>query len=249
MKIFNRSWFLLAIAAGFCWGVWGVISKFISGDVSPFLTHLLFSVGMIATIPFVIRKCNTKNLNRKGLLYGITGAVFAIGGNIAIYYAFTKGGNASIVVPLTNLYPLVTIVIALIILKEKLNGINVLGFFLVLPAIVLLSGYSELFTDPDTFFRILKLQNWLWYSLIAFVCWGLFSIAQKITTNYLSAEWSYFVFIIVSIVISAFFIFSNMIEKVPSTKEFTLGSIAGLLNGLGVLSALQLTGLRGRRQP
>ncbi len=55
---------------------------------------------------------------------GFIAGCFAIAGNVAVFYAFTKGGQASIVIPVTNLYPLVTIVIAVLAFKEKLNIIK-----------------------------------------------------------------------------------------------------------------------------
>ncbi len=237
MKDNNRKWLIYAIVAGLCWGVWGVLAKLIAEDVSPFLNHVLFSIGMLCTLPLVIKQCRPKELNRAGLLWGLVAGVFAISGNLAIYYAFTSGGQASIVIPLTNLYPLVTILIAVVFLKERLNGLNVFGLLLALPAILLLSGYSQIFTDPGAFFKTVELKSWLWFSVIAFVCWGVFSAAQKITTNYVSAQWAYALFIGVSAIISLWFLVSGQAVFTLSGKSVGIGSLAGILNGLGVLAS------------
>jgi len=233
----NNIWFLYAIAAGMLWGIWGVVAKLISEEVNPFMNHLLFTVGMLCTLPFVIGKCKRATFQRKGLLWGCIAGFFAIAGNIAVFYAFSNGGQASIVIPVTNLYPLVTIVIAVIAFKEKLNLVNVAGILLSLPAILLLSGETLWFTDPVAFLKDIGLQEWLLYSLAAIFCWGIFSAAQKVTTNHISAEWSYAVFVLSSVLISAGFLIGGKINFSISTTTIYYGSFAGMLNGLGVLAS------------
>ncbi|HZG25122.1 MAG TPA: DMT family transporter [Chitinophagaceae bacterium] len=237
MKANNKMWLVFAIVAGLCWGVWGVLAKLIAEDVSPYLNHVLFTIGMLFTVPFVLKKCRVKKLNKKGLMWGIIAGSFALIGNLGVYYAFSSGGEASIVIPLTNLYPIVTILIAILLLKERLNLYNVLGLLLALPAIILLSGYSLLFTNPGEFFSTVQLKSWLWFSLVAFACWGIFSAAQKITTNHVEAEWAYAIFILTSVVIAVGFLLSGKAGSVLSTRSTVIGSIAGMLNGLGVLAS------------
>jgi len=238
MKNFkNKLWLLFAISAGLCWGVWGVVAKFISDDVNPYMNHVLFTIGMLCTIPLVIRKCKMPALNSKGFVWGLIAGVVAVAGNVSVYYAFSSGGQASIVIPATNLYPLVTILIAIVFFKEKMNAFNVFGLLLAIPAILLLSGEPLLFTDPAGFFKALGLNNWLLYSFAALVCWGVFSACQKVTTNHISAEWSYAVFVIASVLISLIFLSTGKVNFALSQKTFVLGTIAGMLNGLGVLAS------------
>lgn len=237
MKMDNRKWLAYAVTAGLCWGVWGTLAKFISEDVSPYMNHIVFTIGMLFTLPLAARKCRRNQLNRKGVLWGFIAGFFAISGNIAIYYAFTSGGEASIVVPLTNLYPMVTIIIAFLFLKEKLNILNVAGLFMALPAIVLLSGYYSMLTDPVDFFKTIELENWLWFSLISFFCWGIFSVSQKITTNNLTTEWAYIIFIVTSVLFSIGFLIAGKADLALSARSASLGSLAGMLNGLGVLAS------------
>ena len=98
--------------AAFFWGCWGVVAKLISDDVSPFTNHLLFSVGMLFTLPLIVKKVRVTTPNRKGITWGLVAGILAIAGNVAVYKAFSTGGLAAIVIPVTNLYPLVTIGLA-----------------------------------------------------------------------------------------------------------------------------------------
>jgi len=115
----ERLWLVYAILAGLCWGIWGVLAKFISSDISPYVNHLMFTIGMLFTIPLIIRKCKIKEFNIRGFIWGLVAGILAITGNVAVYQSFGTGGLAAVVIPITNLYPLVTIVIAILILKEK----------------------------------------------------------------------------------------------------------------------------------
>ena len=237
MSIKGNMWFVYAVAAGLLWGVWGVVAKLIAEDVTPFMNHLLFTCGMLFTLPFVLRKCSRATFKWTGLIWGCIAGCFAIAGNVAVFYAFSRGGQASIVIPVTNLYPLVTIVIAVLAFKERLNLINVLGILLSVPAILLLSGETLLFTDPAAFFKGIGLNEWFLFSLAAIFCWGVFSAAQKVTTNHISAEWSYLAFVLTSVLITIGFLLSGTIHFHLSGKTIALGSLAGMLNGLGVLAS------------
>lgn len=234
----KRLWLIYAIIAGLCWGIWGILAKYIADDVSPYMNHILFTLGMLFTLPFVIRKKAFLALNQKGVIWGVTAGLFAVGGNIAVYYAFSSGGNASVVIPLTNLYPIITICIAIIFLKERLNMLNKIGILIALPAILLLSGETLLFKNPSAFVKNLDLSPWLWFSLMALVSWGVFSAAQKVSTNHISAKGSYLMFILTSVAISLAFWISGLAQPDLSNSTISLGALAGMLNGLGVLSSL-----------
>jgi drug/metabolite transporter (DMT)-like permease len=237
MNLKEKKWLWFAITAGLLWGIWGIIAKGISGDVSPFMNHILFTCGMIFTIPIVIRKCKWATLSKKGALWAIIAGTFAISGNVAVFYAFSLGGQAAIVIPLTNLYPLITIIVAVIFLKEKLNGWNIVGLLLAIPAILLLSGQHLLFENPRAFLSSINGESWLLYALCALICWGLFSLSQKIATNHISAEWSYAIFIFTSVIISMLFVLAGKWQTGLSQSNWVAGIIAGAVNGGGVLAS------------
>jgi uncharacterized membrane protein len=178
---------------------------------------------------------------------------------VAVFQSFSIGGLAAIVIPLTNLYPLVTITIALLIFKEKLNWVNGIGILIVIPAVIMLSGQTVLFDNPVSFIKNIGLNAWLLFALVALVFWGIFSAAQKVTTNYISAEWAYVAFIMSSVLITLIFIVLGKATFDFTINTFLLGSLAGMLNGLGILcsfsaykaegKASQVTTIAGAIQP
>jgi transporter family protein len=69
----------------------------------------------------------------------ISGAGLALG--LLFYYMALEKGEVSIVVPLTAIYPIVSVLLGCIILKEKPSTLQWIGVFLVVAgAVLLLSG-------------------------------------------------------------------------------------------------------------
>jgi len=72
------------------------------------------------------------------LLIALVG--FTLGfGNLAILAAFARGGKASIITPLTGLYPVVSVPIAVCFLKETVGAREAIGIALALLSVVALS--------------------------------------------------------------------------------------------------------------
>ncbi len=232
----GKLWLGFTILAAVSWGFWGILTKFISGDISPYTTHFLFTIGAIFTLPLVLRQTKTKKINIKAIAFGTGAGILAILGNVSVYQSFRMGGKAAVVIPFTNLYPLVTVFIALLIFKEKLNRMNILGIFIVVPTIVILSGQSQIFNDPVLFFKNLNLEIWIFFALLSLLLFGLFSASQKVISNYLSSSWSYISFVCSSVLVSVCFITFGLIDFNFSPHTFWVGSLAGLLDGIGVLA-------------
>jgi transporter family protein len=66
-----------------------------------------------------------------GLLNGL--------GVLTSFAALERGGKASVVIPIINLYPLITIVLAWLFLGERLSKIHMLGVCFALAGVILLS--------------------------------------------------------------------------------------------------------------
>jgi drug/metabolite transporter (DMT)-like permease len=242
----DRAWLVYTILAAFSWGIWGVLTKFISSDVSPFVIHVMFTIGALFTLPLVIRNCKRQEVSIKALFGGIGASILVVLGNVSVYQSFKMGGQAAVVIPFTNLYPIVTIIIALLIFKEKLKRINYLGIFIIIPAILFLSGQSQIFSDPLHIFQTTGLKVWFVFAFLSLLLFGLFSASQKVISTYLSTGWSYLSFVISSVLVSVCFIAFGMIDFNFQQKVLWVGSAAGFLDGLGVLAIYSAYGAKGK---
>jgi drug/metabolite transporter (DMT)-like permease len=99
-------------------------------------------------------------------------------GNVFYYDVLGRGGKAALIVPLTALYPLVTILLAMLLLKERLNRIQLGGVLLSLIAIYLFNVQRE-----EGF-----LSKSLVYALAPIALWGTAGFLQKLSTNHISGE-------------------------------------------------------------
>jgi transporter family protein len=135
-------WMLLSLLTVALWGAWGLESKIIVDRMSPWTNQVLFSIGLM---PLVLWMAFSKNLRRtagsrkKGSTYGFVTGLLGGSGNIALYLALARGGKASVVIPFVGLAPLVTVILALLLLGESLNRTQVVGVVLALISIYLLS--------------------------------------------------------------------------------------------------------------
>ncbi len=229
-------WLVYSILAALTWGVWGILTKFISGDTGPFATHFMFTSGALLTLPLVIRHCKITEANIKGIIFGVGAGIIVVLGNVSVYQSFKMGGQAAIVIPFTNLYPIVTILVALAVFKEKLTPLNALGIFIVVPAIIIMSGQSEILRDPLHFFKNVGPKSWLIFAFTSLILFGLYSASQKVIAGNLTASWSYISFIISSLMVSISFIAFGLVDFHFQQKSFWFGSAAGFLDGLGVLA-------------
>lgn len=122
------------------WGIWGFAAKVAISDIG---LQAIFWISVISDILIVLYLLISNQffplrLEEKGIMYSI---ISGITGGIAIilFYILLKKYHASIVLPLTSLYPVVVVILGILILKEKITYLNGIGVVLALIAIYLLS--------------------------------------------------------------------------------------------------------------
>jgi bacterial/archaeal transporter family protein len=129
---------LLTIVA---WGAWGVVSKVASASVDADTNQIFFTIGLVPLILLVLKspRLATGTQRTLGITWAFITGILGGTGNIAFFHALVIGGKVSIVVPATALFPLVTVILAVTFLHERLGKLQILGLVLALAAIYLLS--------------------------------------------------------------------------------------------------------------
>ena len=123
------------------WGIFGFFSKIAATRIG--LQSLIW--GSIFTIPpiaisylAITKQLSPLNLDKIGITASLLGGAAAIIGSI-FFTILLKNQQVSLVVPFTGLYPLATIILALIFLGERLSAIQVLGIGLAIVSLILIS--------------------------------------------------------------------------------------------------------------
>jgi bacterial/archaeal transporter family protein len=132
-------WLWYALLCVFWWGLWGFLSKVGSAEATPMQMQILFTLGMIpVALAMLLRMRGKMERNRQGMAYGILSGV-ATGLGTLGYYAALRQQSASVVTPVTGLFPVLTVVLAYLLLHERLNKVQISGMLLALASIVILS--------------------------------------------------------------------------------------------------------------
>jgi bacterial/archaeal transporter family protein len=135
------AWLIYSILTLLFWGIWGATSKAVSDDIDAYTNQVFFGIGMVPLVLLVAFSPRLKGgvQRRQGIFFAFATGILGGTGNIAFFRSLMTGGKASVVVPATSLSPLVTVLMGYFILKERLTGVQKLGFILALVAIYLLS--------------------------------------------------------------------------------------------------------------
>jgi transporter family protein len=135
-------WLAFSVLTILVWGAWGAISKVASEGVDANTNQVFFTFGLLPLIAIVWkspRNAGGGAGRRIGIGWAFLTGILGGTGNIAFFHALVIGGKASVVSPATALFPLVTVILAITLLHERVGTGQKIGLVLALVAIYLLS--------------------------------------------------------------------------------------------------------------
>ena len=133
-------WLLFSIVALFLWGITGVTQKLSTNRITSERSFLWFCWAMVALSAVVMFAVHLQwGLGRAVLISAIAGGALNGMGAWTSFRALESGGKASVVISLVSLYPLLTVLLAVLILGERLTGLQIMGAFTAIVAAILLS--------------------------------------------------------------------------------------------------------------
>jgi len=132
-------WLTYALLCIIAWGTWGFVAKLGADKIAPGPLQILATAGTLplALVAFLQLRMRLEKDGR-GITYGILNGVLS-GIGLLAYYAAVSRGKVSVVGSVTSLFPLLTVVLAFIFLRERLNRVQVVGVALSLVAIAIFS--------------------------------------------------------------------------------------------------------------
>ena len=137
--VFKADWFNFSLIVLFLWGLWGFFSKIATYYVSPASVFLYGSVGALLVCIFSVISLGFRfEAHPIGIVLGTLTGVFGAAGVIFFFFAM-KEGNATVIVTMTALYPLVTLLLSYLILSEQITLKQTVGILFAIIAMVLLS--------------------------------------------------------------------------------------------------------------
>lgn len=133
-------WLVFSIVALVLWGITGITQKLSTNRITSERSFLWFCWAMVALSAAVFAFARPHaSLGTLVIGCSIAGGTLNGLGAWTSFRALESGGKASIVISLISLYPLLTVVLAVLLLGERLTLMQTAGAILAIGAAILLS--------------------------------------------------------------------------------------------------------------
>lgn len=134
-----KEWTFYSMLSILAWGVWAFLPKFALNWVDPKSAFIYQVLGGILTGVAVFLVLRPElGLDIRGIVPSVlTGIVGYLG--LLFFMLAVRSGKVSIIAPLTALYPVVTLALAFIFFREKLNFVQMTGMVLAVLSVILIS--------------------------------------------------------------------------------------------------------------
>lgn len=136
--ILPGNWFTYTALSLLLYGVWGFLSKLATNYIDP-KTTLFYDIlgGILVGVVLAINTPIQLQNDIRGILYAILIGIAGTTATLFFFIAVSKS-SVSVVLPLTSLYPGITVILAFLILKEPISLRQGIGILMAVVALVLL---------------------------------------------------------------------------------------------------------------
>lgn len=173
----NKSWLLYAMITTVLWGVWGAFIEI--PEKAGFAATLGYSAWALTMVPVAIVALKIikwkLDYDRRSILLGMSAGLLGCGGQLILFQVL-RIGPAYIVFPIISLYPVLTIILSVVIIREKASKRSWIGIVLALVAILLLS-----YQPPGN--SVVSGYVWLLLAMVVFIMWGVQAYIMKFASD------------------------------------------------------------------
>jgi drug/metabolite transporter (DMT)-like permease len=228
----SKLWLLYAVVTTVFWGIWGAFIEIPEKAGFPAtLGYVVWSLTMIPCSLAALKIIHWKpETDKRSVFLGMAIGLLGAGGQLILFEALREG-PAYIVFPLISLFPVLTIILSVLFLKEKATRKIWIGIILALIAAVFLANPK--FVDAGG-----HSGSWLLLSVIVFLMWGLQAYVMKFSNLTMKAE-SIFMYMCISGLALAPVAFAMTDFSHPINWGFKgpwLAAIVHILNSIGALT-------------
>lgn len=224
------SWLMWTLAALLSWGVWAVLSKWLGAALTAEQSQALSTLGLLPILPVLaLRARGTwSGASRRGVAFAFLGGVITCLGNIAFYAALARGEKVASVASLTAISPLVTVILALVVLQERMNSVQWGGLALSFVAIWLFNIQNDRGMFSST----------VLYALPPILLWGASGFLQKVATNHLPGDVAALVYLAAFVPVGLYFAWRAPWPAAIEPRVWLLAGTLGFFIAFGNLAVL-----------
>jgi drug/metabolite transporter (DMT)-like permease len=179
--VLAHRWLRYALLTTLMWGVWGAFTSLPSEHGFPdTLTYVVWALTMIPPAVWALRRAQTPlQRDARSVALGLTIGLLGAGGQMLLFRAVTLGPTY-LVFPIVSLSPVVTILLSLLLLRERTGRLGLAGITLAVISLPLFD-YS-----PDV--QAHHFGSWFILALAVMLAWGLQAYFIKLANASMSAE-------------------------------------------------------------
>lgn len=172
-----KPWLFHALAVTVLWGTWGALIEIPEQAGFPAtLSYMAWSMVLIPVSIYALYRNKWElDSDGKSIFYGMSAGLLGCGGQLILFQALINS-PAYLFFPIISLNPAITIILSVLVIKERASKLAWIGIFLALFAILMLS-YQEPDTNGNTNY------SWLLIALLISAMWG----AQAFIIKYASS--------------------------------------------------------------
>lgn len=229
----SRSWLTYAIITTLFWGVWGALIEI--PEKAGFPSTLGYVVWALTMVPCALVALNHINwqieTDRRSIFLGSAVGFLGAGGQLLLFQAL-RDGPAYIIFPLISLSPALTILLAVILLKEKTTFLKWIGIGTAMVAIFFLSYQESGSSD-------IRGYLWMVLSILVFAAWGFQAFVMKFSNETMKAESIFFYMAVTALFLSPVALWMTDFNQ-PINWGFKGPYLAALVHILNSVGALML---------
>jgi uncharacterized membrane protein len=132
-------WLVIVVVVLVLWGLTAIFQKLTTNYISAESTLILRTVAFLLIVPIIYPGRELFHHSLRALSYGFLAGLLSALGCIGLFAAMKGGGKASIVGPISALYPLVVVILSPFVLHESVTILQLIGVLCALTAVILLS--------------------------------------------------------------------------------------------------------------
>jgi drug/metabolite transporter (DMT)-like permease len=177
----SASWLQYALLTTLSWGVWGAFTGVPSEHGFPdTLTYVVWALTMIAPAVWALRRAaGGLQHDRRAVALGLAIGLLGAGGQMLLFRAVTLGPTY-LIFPIISLSPVVTILLSLLLLRERTGRLGTAGIIAAVLSLPLFDYSPQGAVHGE--------GTWFYLSLVIMVAWGLQAYFIKLANATMSAE-------------------------------------------------------------
>lgn len=229
----SNSWLSFVIIHVIFMGVWGALIEIPEKNGFPAtLGYVVWALTMIpaAIIALIINKWKLE-YDKRSIVLGCLAGLLGASGQLVLFFTL-RIAPAYLVFPLLSLTPVVTILLAVVFLKEKTGRLGWIGIVVAIIAILLLS-----YQPPGD--KNVSGYLWMMLAAIPLLAWGAQGFVMRFANETMKAE-SIFFYMTISSVLLIPLALSMTDFSQPINWGFKGPYLAGMIQVLNAFGALCL---------